>query len=161
MTGKILNLHQKPKIPDEFGLKKPSVESCQITAEGLEGDYNDYRTTKKNGHRDMALLIMPAETIKELNSEGWPVEAGDMGENIVTEGIPYSTLQPEVKFKLGSAVIQISYECDPCYKLHSLPYVGEGRGSEFVKTTMGRRGWYARVIEAGEVTVGSTYELIE
>ena len=161
MTGKILHLHQKPKTPGEFGLRKPSAKIGRITAEGLEGDYNDHRTTKKNGHRDMALLVMPVATIDELRSEGWPVEAGDMGENIVTEGIPYSTLQPEVKFKLESAVIQISYECDPCYKLHSLPYVGEGRGPEFVNTMMGRRGWYARVIETGEVTVGSTCELIE
>ena len=117
MTGKVLHLHSKPKTPGEFGLRKPAVESAQITSTGLEGDYNDYRTTKKDGHPDMALLVMPAEMLDELKGEGWPVEAGDIGENIVTEGIPYNALLPDVKFKLGSAVIQISYECDPCYKL--------------------------------------------
>lgn len=161
MTGKILHLHSKPKCPGEFGLPKPAVESARITPQGIDGDYNDYRMTKKNGHADMALLIMPAETIDELNAEGWPVKAGDIGENIVTEGIPYSTLQPEVKFKMGAALIQISYECDPCYKLHSLPYVGKARGPEFVKTVMGRRGWYARVLEAGDVAVGNSCAMVE
>ncbi len=161
MTGKVLHLHSKPKTPGEFGLRKPAVESAQITSTGLEGDYNDYRTTKKDGHPDMALLVMPAEMLDELKGEGWPVEAGDIGENIVTEGIPYNALQPDVKFKLGSAVIQISYECDPCYKLHSLPYVGKDRGPEFVKTMMGRRGWYARVLEAGEVSVGNACVVVE
>ncbi|MEE2876716.1 MAG: MOSC domain-containing protein [Candidatus Neomarinimicrobiota bacterium] len=161
MTGKVLHLHRKPKVEGEFGLQKPEVEQAQITSNGIESDYNDYRTTKKDNHPDMALLLMPVETIRELNKEGWPIEVGDIGENIITEGIAMDTFKPNLKFDIGSAQIQISYECDPCYKLHSLPYVGQDRGPEFVKTMMGRRGWYARVLKAGEVSVGNACEMVE
>ena len=161
MTGKIVHIHCKTKTPGEFGIMKPKVEQAQIATGGIEGDYNDFRTNEKNGDPDMALLLMSKETINELNDEGWPVEVGDVGENIVTEGIPLDTFQPEMKFQIGEALIQISYECEPCYKLHSLPYVGKERGPDFVKTIMGRRGWYARVLEPGEISVGDFCTLVE
>ena len=161
MNGKVLHINRKPKTPGEFGLPKPEVERARITAEGIDGDYNDFRATKKGNHPDMALLLMPIETIRELNEEGWPAKVGDLGENIVTEGILLNAFEPEMKFDIGGAQIQISYECDPCYKLHSLPYIGEERGPEFIKTMMGRRGWYARVLEPGDIAVGDTFSLAE
>ena len=154
MTGKILHICSKPKISNEFGLMKPEIKQALITRNGIEGDYNYFRATKRGNNPDMALLLMPIETIHKLNKEGWPVKVGDIGENLVTEGIPIDKFESKTMIDIGSVKIQISYECDPCYKLHSLPYVGKKRGAEFVKTMMGRRGWYARVLRNGHIASG-------
>lgn len=48
----------------------------------------------------------------------------------------------------------ITRPCDPCSNLYLLPYVGERRGPEFMKTMLQRRGWYARVLTPGRVRRG-------
>ena len=53
-------------------------------------------------------MIMPIETLRELNAEGWPVQPGDMGENITSEGIPYDDFVIGRRYQLGEAVIEIA-----------------------------------------------------
>ena len=44
----------------------------------------------------------------------------------------------------------------PCAFLCTLPYLAERwRCQDFVRTLNGRRGWYARVVEAGYINVGN------
>lgn len=108
----------------------------------------------------MALLILPTETIEALNREGWPVRPGDLGENITTEGIPYSDLSPPHRFRIGGAVTEVAKPCEPCDNLYLLPYVGATRGPEFLKVMLGRRGWFARVETEGIVRKGDPVELV-
>jgi MOSC domain-containing protein YiiM len=42
-----------------------------------------------------------------------------------------------------------------------LPYIGDERGQEFMKTIKDRRGWYARVLEEGVVQSGDQITLEE
>ena len=56
--------------------------------------------------------------------------------------------------------IEISFICDPCTNLYALSYVGEKRGPKFIETTNNRRGWYARVLKEGSVSVGDSFLLI-
>ena len=42
--------------------------------------------------------------------------------------------------------------------LYGLPYVGQERGAAFVRTMLGRRGWFARVIRGGVLRVGMGIE---
>ena len=72
MTGTVLQVNVKSKVPGERGLPKYSVKHSYATAQGLDGDYNIFRQTKKKGDKDMALLVYPIETIQELNQEGSP-----------------------------------------------------------------------------------------
>lgn len=125
---------------------------------GVEGDFNRYRHETKNDDPGMALLIMARETLTELEREGWPVRSGDLGENITTEGIPYSTFAPGRRFRAGEAVFEVSKPCTPCDNLYLLPYVGTVRGPEFLKVMNGRRGWFARVVREGWVRVGDPIE---
>jgi MOSC domain-containing protein YiiM len=46
-----------------------------------------------------------------------------------------------------------------CTYLYSLPYIGDERGPEFIKTVKDRRGWYARVLEEGVVKEGDCFQL--
>ena len=48
----------------------------------------------------------------------------------------------------------VSRACDPCTNLYLLPYVGKSKGPQFLKVMLGRRGWYARVLEEGSVRAG-------
>lgn len=154
MNGRVLQINLKPRTKGEPGLPKRETAHAQLREQGFEGDYNLYRQEEKGGDPDMAVLLMPSETISELVSEGWPVAPGDIGENITSEGIAYADFTPGKKFKIGPAVIEISKACDPCRTLSHLPYVGPGKVAAFVKATLGRRGWYARVLSGGLVRKG-------
>ena len=130
------------------------MESAFVTFAGVRGDYNVYRQEELGGDPDSALLIFPSETISELNSEGWPVRPGDLGENLTPSGVPYSSFAAGKTFTAGEVTFQISRACDPCDNLLTLPYLGAKRGPAFLKTMLGRRGWYARVLKEGRVRRG-------
>jgi len=152
--GRILALHRKPETPGEHGLPKPTVPSAQVTVSGFVGDFNRWRHEKKQDDPAMAVLLLPQETIEQLNREGWPVRPGDLGENITSSGLPYDAFSPGRRFRAGGAVLEVTKDCAPCDNLYLLPYVGEARGPEFLQTMKGRRGWYARVVSEGAVHTG-------
>ena len=154
MAGVVQQVNVKSRTPGEHGLPKKPVETAFVAKGGVQGDYNVYRHEERNDDPDSALLLMPIETIRELNSEGWPIRPGDLGENFTTNGIPYSSFAVGKTFAVGDLRFQISRACDPCDNLFLLPYVGKEKGPGFLKTMFGRRGWYARVLEEGQVRAG-------
>ena len=158
-SGKILQISVKPSTPGEHGLPKMSVSSAEIHYGGVDGDYNNFRQEKKSGEPDMAVMLITQGILDDLNSEGWPVESGDLGENLTISDLSYISIEPEQKFRMGTALIQISFKCEPCTYLYSLPYIGDERGQEFMKTIKDRRGWYARVLEEGSVKTGDKFQL--
>ena len=151
MTGRVLQLSVKPETPGEFGLPKRAVPELFVSAAGAAGDFNRYRIEKLDGDRDQALLLMTQDLLDTLRSEGWPVERGDLGENLTLGGVPESSLAPGVRLRLGQVELQISKACDPCTETYALPYIGPERGPAFVRALAGRRGWYARVLREGRL----------
>ena len=160
MSPTIHQINRKPQTSDERGIPKVPVYEVAVMANGIEGDFNRYRHEKKKDSPNMALLIMPLETIQELNEEGWPIEPGDIGENITTVGIEYKDLRMRKRFRLGKVEIEITTEVTPCTNLFVLPYVGREKGPAFIKTMLNRRGWYARVLKEGNITKGDIIEPI-
>ncbi len=158
MTGRIHQINIKPETPGEEGLPKTPVEAALARRGGLAGDFNRYRHERQHDDPNAALLLMPLETIQELNEEGWPIKPGDLGENITSTGIPYRSLVPRKIYVVGEAEIQITKRCDPCTNLYLLPYVGEKKGPAFLKVMKGRRGWYARVLQEGLIRAGDPIE---
>ena len=156
MQGIIYQINIKPQTLNERGMPKLPVDSCKIMLQGLEGDFNKYRSEKKQNDPDNAVLIMPLEMILILNAEGWPIRPGHVGENLTTEGIHYDSFAVGNKYRVGEAILQISNPCTPCRNLHILPYVGEEKAPLFIKTLINRRGWYARVLQEGLVKKGDT-----
>ena len=158
------NIHQinvKPNVSNKCGLPKTSVDRVYISKSGLDGDYNNYRTTKKDKDPDMAVLLYPIETIQELNEEGWPIQPGDVGENLTISGISHAHFQSRQQYKIGDCRLEVSFECVPCRSLSVLHYVGDNKINDFIKSIMHRRGWYARVLSEGFVESGHTIKQIQ
>lgn len=154
MSGTIYQINIKGRVPGSRGLPKLSINSANIKKEGLEGDFNVYRNEKLRDDPDSAVLLIPLETIQELNMEGWPVNPGDLGENVTTTGISYGHFSPGKNVSLGEVDVQIARACEPCTNLYLLPYVGKQKGPQFLKVMLHRRGWYARVIREGRIHKG-------
>ena len=159
MRGRVVQLHLKPREAGAHGLPKRAVTQLTITPDGVEGDFNRWRTEKANGDPDQAVLLLSEEILVALRKEGWPVQAGELGENITLADLPPDALQRGVRVKLAGVVLEVSKPCDPCTVLYTLPYVGVKRGPGFVRTMVGRRGWFARVVHGGTVRAGSLVEV--
>ena len=151
MSGRIVQLHAKPREGRARGLPKRAVPSLTITPAGVEGDFNRWRTEEANGDPDQAVLLLSEEILADLRAEGWPVEPGELGENLTVAGLPPDALQRGAQVCLGEVVLELSKPCDPCIVLYSLPYVGVERGPAFLRTLQGRRGWFARVVRGGTI----------
>jgi MOSC domain-containing protein YiiM len=159
MHGRIVQLHIKPREGRARGLPKRAVPRLTITPEGVVGDFNRWRTETAGGDPDQAVLLLNAEILAELQAEDWPVEAGELGENLTVAGLPREALQPGAKVHLGDVVLEVSKACDPCTVLFTLPYVGHERGAAFLRTLRGRRGWFARVLRGGVVYPNTPVEV--
>lgn len=151
MEGRIYQVNIKSRTPGQRGLPKWPVTSAWIRKDGLEGDYNRYRSERLAGDPDQAVLLYPVEMIRRLNEEGWPVNPGDLGENITTEGLADVAFTSGSVYQVGEAVVEVTKPCDPCRNLSVLPYIGHERKKEFIKALVKRRGWYARVLKEGRV----------
>ena len=86
MEGTISHINIKSETLGERGLPKRSIETAHLTTQGLLGDFNRWRHESCNDDPDKAVLLLPLETIIQLNTEGWPVNPGDIGENFTTQG---------------------------------------------------------------------------
>lgn len=154
-AGSVVGLSLKPRTGDEPGLPKRPVSELRVTEAGIAGDYNRYRTRTLKGDPDSAVLLMTDDVLGTLRAEGWPVGPGDLGENILLGGLGYAELGPGSRVAVGDALLQVTRACDPCTELYGLPYVGSARGPAFVKTMLGRRGWYARVLREATISLGA------
>jgi len=162
MTGRVAGLSVKPETGNEVGLPKRPVASLAISPYGAQGDYNRYRTRTLRGDPDSALLLLTRDVLDALRREGWAVEPGHLGENVLLEGIANTGLAPGKRVALGTqVVVEVTRECEPCRELYELPYVGTTRGPGFVRTLLHRRGWYARVVTAGTVARGDAVRLLD
>lgn len=159
MTGRIVGLHLKSREGRARGIPKRPVFRLAITVEGVEGDFNRWRTEKAAGDPDQAVLLLEEEILIGLRAEGWPVRPGDLGENLLLAGLPPGALREGARLRVGEVVLELSKPCDPCIVLYGLPYVGMERGPGFVRALKGRRGWFARVVGAGVVTAAMPVEV--
>ena len=101
----LFQINKKPKSKGKPGLPKIPTHNAQVTRDGVLGDYNNFRDTKKNNDPNMALMILSTDILQDLNDEGWPVKPGDLGENLTLSNIDYSVIAPAQKYKIGGIEI--------------------------------------------------------
>ncbi|MCY3414227.1 MAG: MOSC domain-containing protein [Candidatus Heimdallarchaeota archaeon] len=154
----VLSINAKEKTVGERGIPKMCMKVANVSSSGIIGDYNIYRTEDKASTKNRALLLYTTDKLVELQEEGWPVNAGHLGENITIDGLGYAELRIGDRWRLGEIEIEITEECHPCSNLRVLPYVGDEKIKEFIKTLQGRRGMYAKVLKGGKLKI---LEIIE
>ena len=104
-------------VRGDGGVPKLPVRAATLRLDGVEGDYNRFRTEKRNNDAGRAVCIFSLERIHDLQREGHPIEIGSTGENLTIEGLDWSTLKVGMKFKVGGAIIELSEPCAPCLSL--------------------------------------------
>lgn len=122
----------------------------RIGREGLEGDEQADR--KHHGGPDKALHHYAFDHYPawraELGDHPLLASPGGFGENIATLGLTEDNVWLGDRFRLGSALIEVSHGRQPCWKLgHRFGHAP--MAARIVKNR--RSGWYYRVLEAGEV----------
>lgn len=111
-------------------MSKPAAASLRLLAGlGVEGDAHLGRTVQ---HRSRVaqdptqpnlrqLHLMAGELLDELQSGGFPVQGGDMGENVVTRGLDLLALPRHTRLHLGeTAVAEVTGLRNPCAQLDGL-----------------------------------------
>jgi len=92
--------------------------------------------------------------------DGHPLLAspGAFGENITTTGLIEGDLCIGDRFRLGTALVEVSQGRQPCWKVDH-KFQRKGITADVFATA--RSGWYYRVIEGGSVAEGDTLERVE
>jgi MOSC domain-containing protein YiiM len=140
--------------PRDVEVRRPQDRYARVAVDrvrlaefqGIEGD-------AKNSSTERQLNVMLAETLAELEAEGFKVEPGEMGEQIILAGLDPAALEKGSRLKLGEAVIEIGIPRTGCARFEMIQ--GQPRS-----TVKGRLGVLARVITDGEVAVGDTVEVL-
>lgn len=140
--------------------KAPVTGALRVGFLGIDGDEQADLTV--HGGVDKAIHHYPRDHYDwwadELGSHALLDAPGAFGENISTEGLVESEACVGDRYRLGSALVEISQGRQPCWKL------GHRFGVATVPATVvttRRSGWYYRVIEEGAVAGGDTLELVE
>ena len=139
--------------------KSPLQGPVRIGYLGLEGD--EQADLRHHGGPDKALHHYPHDHYARW-SEGKVGEPllsapGAFGENVATLGLIEDQVCIGDRFRLGSALLEISQGRQPCWKQ------GERLGWPALPALMvkeRRSGWYYRVIEEGMTEPGETLSMV-
>ena len=140
--------------------KTPVDGARRVGLLGIDGDEQADLTV--HGGVDKAIHHYPRDHYHwwagELGDHALLGAPGAFGENISTEGLIESEACIGDRYRLGSALVEISQGRQPCWKL------GHRFGIATVPATVvttRRSGWYYRVIEEGTVATGDGLALVE
>ena len=140
--------------------KRPLSGAVQIGLFGIIGD--EQADQVRHGGRDKALHHYPfdhyARWKEDAPDRDFLRAAGAFGENISTTGLDENTVCIGDRFRLGSALVEVSQARQPCWKQ------GDRLAWAALPDLMvreGRSGWYYRVLEPGQAQGGDDLILID
>ena len=142
-------------------IDKTAVEGpVRITRMGLEGDTQTDR--KHHGGEHMAVHLYAADHypywLGEIPEVARLSAPGAFGENLHTHGLMEDDVFIGDRFRLGTALLELSMGRQPCNTL-----ARHFQRKDMVKRIIAnhRCGWYYRVLEEGVAEAGDTLELVE
>lgn len=141
-------------------INKTSIKSSYLTKLGFEDD--EQFDKKHHGGENKAILFFSILTYQKIE-ESLDItldyeKTSILGENILLANISEKDVCIGDIFKMGEAIIQITQPREPCNKL-SL----NSKNKNMLKTVYenGYTGWYAKVLQEGNVKVNDSLELLE
>lgn len=142
------------------GIYKQPVSRVEVDELGIKGDVQVDK--RYHGGPDKALhqYSLPSyERIIAAYCELAGVAVpGSIGENVTIAEMAEATVCIGDKYRFGSVLVQVSEPRRPCWKINAL--FKQSDLTEFIERE-GITGWYYRVLEAGEMSLGDSAELIE
>ena len=148
-TGKASGIH-----------KSPLGFPIMIGERGIEVDRQVDR--KHHGYPAMALHHYPRENYVWLRHHFGDLERldqpGSMGENISTTGLTEHDVHIGDRFRLGSALIEVTQPRQPCSTIEQ--HLGK-KGIVKAIVAAARPGWFYRVLEPGIIEAGHGLERVE
>ncbi len=125
----------------ERGTAKHSVGTAEFVAQhGLRGDAH-----AGTWHRQVSLLSRGK--VEEFRRRGAQAEDGAFGENLLVDGIDFSSLPVGTRFRCGSVELELTQVGKECHR-HCAVFARLG------DCIMPREGVFARVIRGGTVSAG-------
>lgn len=141
-----------------------------VEGHGVEGDAHAGSTVK---HRSRVakdpnqpnlrqVHLIASELLEELSRKGFEIEAGDLGENILTVGIDLIALPKGTRLHIGvSVVLRITGLRNPCPQIEAFQ---EGLLSQMVEKTKDgslilKTGIMSVVESGGEIIVGEAIQV--
>jgi len=138
------------------GLPKRPVTEALLTPLGLEGDAQAH--PEIHGGPRQAVLLITAEGIDELTMRGYPIYYGAMGENLTTRGLDRRLLRAGQRFRVGSALIELTRVRGPCLQLDvygesikAEVYDAQVKAGDTSSPRWAMSGFYAAVVNTGVI----------
>ena len=127
------------------GIPKTPVESAAVTVDGLEGDGHEH---DKHWKPERAVSIQDLEILEELETEGYAVAPGVVGENLTVRGLNVQKLSPGNRLVFeGGPVLELTAPRKPCFVLDAVH-------PQLQHVIVGRCGFMARVRQVGRLHPG-------
>jgi MOSC domain-containing protein YiiM len=137
VVGKVLAVC----LSEAKGTAKRNVEKAEFVPDhGIQGDAHAGKW-----HRQVSLLSH--EKIEAFRASGARVDDGAFGENLVVEGIDFSSLPVGTVFLCGDVVLEMTQIGKECHQ-HCAIFQTMG------DCIMPREGVFARVIQGGTISAG-------
>jgi MOSC domain-containing protein YiiM len=145
---------------------KPTADSIRLVAGlGVEGDAHQGVTVKHRSRLERfghlpnlrQVHLMHAELFDELRGTGFAVAAGQMGENVTTEGVDLLGLPTGARLHLGpDAVVEVTGLRNPCRQLDKLQpgLMAATLARDPEGNLIRKAGIMGIVVEGGEVREG-------
>jgi MOSC domain-containing protein YiiM len=128
--------------------KKLLIESGELIVDhGLQGDSHAGRDLNRQ------VSLFAAETLSELQSEGFEVSAEDLNANLLTERIKLNLLRPGAQIRVGETVIEIAAARKPCRLITNID-------NRLPKRLYGQCGQLGRIVKGGMVRAGDEVEVL-
>ena len=156
-----------------YTTRKNARHSILVQKEGVVHDYNHYRTVALDSTPTRAVSIVTTDILQALLAQDFSLQNGDLGENILVDGIQFHELQIHHYYMVGKAngvLLQVTEPMIPCANLCQLPGINDESLApkerihkcrallEFLSAPGdGFRGWYAQVVTGGEIRVGDEF----
>lgn len=147
------------------GVPKLPVTEALVTPLGLEGDLHS--KPEIHGGPIKAVLLISSEAIDELQSAGFPVYYGALGENLTTRGLDRRLLRVGQRWQIGDAVLQLTRIRVPCKTIHvygpsiaTAIYDQDVKAGDAASPRWAVSGFYASVERPGKIRTGDPIVLL-
>ena len=136
--------NSKPSSP-LYTTRKETQGQILIRPQGVEGDYNHYRTIALSSTADRAVSILTTDIFEQLKNVGYDkIQIGDLGENIYVDGVDYKFFELGKRYKFSKrdtddssssnkkiqddddgVIVEITERIEPCRNLCKLPFIND------------------------------------